>query len=760
MYSSIIWGIMSVIHTLTRPITQLFGKCSLPKSSAQLGTITGVFIPCILQMIGVILFMRLGWVLGNVGLTTMIAIITLATSIILVTSFSMTSVVTNMKMGGGGSYFLISRSLGPEFGSAVGILLTVSQIVSIALNISGFSYSLHTGFLPWVPLEAIEVVMMIVMTGISYISTNFAIRTQTFILVAIGIALSSIFFGGVSASIGEGVPAPSSLLSVTMGFAMFFPAMVGIEAGMALSGDIKNPHRSLPIGTIAAVFAGFVLYITMAIFEWVNIPRELLIHDPLILVKAAKVGFAVILGIWGATLSSGLGSILAAPRTMQALAEDRVLPRFLAKGHGASNQPRVATLFSFSIAITITLFTNINQLIPILTMVSLVTYTLVNFVSFFESLVKNPSWRPTFRTPWYISLAGSLACVVSMLIINPVASFVVLAMVIGLVVWFSKRAIKGNWEDIRYSVLTYLVRYFTKGLENLDKNAKSWRPNILAVIDPDAKEKNLIRFAHALDQSMGLLTFGTTIPINTNRSHTLTVTNHTLKQYFQKAAIPCFTHVNPFEDPFLGILAMVKNYGMGSLRPNTVLLRHCFENSCPESFAKFLLSSYHMGKNVVILKDQSIEELRTFSIGTPQKKIDVWWGGRYQRNFEFALVVSHILQQSSYWPHAEVQLKTIVRNEADRKALKEKSHEYIARMRKGAFGTSIYLDEEEDVLSQIAQYSVDTNLTILGIRPPHADEAAEAYAVYYMQLIEKTKSLPNVAYVLAGEDIDFDKIFR
>lgn len=748
------------LEVLQRPFSWIFSKFSFRSQKAGLGTIAGVFIPCILQMIGVILFMRLGWVLGNVGLTSMLAIITLSASIIFITSLSMTSLVTSMKMGGGGSYFLISRSLGPEFGSAVGILLTISQIVSIALNISGFSYSLHTEFLPWVPIETIQIVTMIVMTAISYVSTNFAIRTQLFILIAIGIALTSIFFGGVEVASAEGTPAPQSLLSATMGFAMFFPAMVGIEAGMSLSGDLKKPHRSLPIGTFAAVLAGFVLYTCMALFEWANIPREMLIDDPLILVKATKIGFAVILGIWGATLSSGLGSILGAPRTMQALAEDRVLPRFLAKGHGVTNQPRVATLFAFGIAITVTLFTKINQLIPILTMVSLITYSLINFVSFFESLVKNPSWRPTFRTPWYISLIGGIACVISMLVINPIASFIVLFLVIALVIWFSKRSIEGNWEDIRYSVLTYLVRYFMKGLESLDKNAKSWRPNILAIIDPSIKEKNLIKFAHALDQSMGLLTFGATIPINTDRSHTLSVTNHALKTYFQKENIPCFTHINPFEDPFLGILAMVKNYGMGSIRPNTVLFRHCFEQSCPESFAKFLLSSYHMGKNVVILKDQMAEELRTFSLATPHKKIDVWWAGKYQRNFEFSLVLSHILQQCAYWPQAEVHLKTIVRNEMEKKGVKEQYHRYTKRMRKTLCSTSIYFYDDTPLLEQIVTHSTDSNLTIIGIRPPHVDEAAEEYAEYYMNLIEGTKQLPNVAYVLAGEDIDFDKIFR
>ncbi len=753
---------MSVKQTILEPFSRFFPSFfEKGKGQAKLGTITGVFIPCILQMIGVILFMRLGWVLGNVGLPLMLAIIVFSTSIILITSLSMTSVVTNMKMGGGGSYFLISRSLGPEFGSAIGILLTISQIVSIALNISGFSYSLHAEFLPFIPLEVIEIVMMIVMTGVSYKSTNFAIRMQFFILMAIGLALISIFFGGVTPDFGEPPMLSQALtLNITMAFAMFFPAMVGIEAGMSLSGDIKKPERSLPIGTLAAVAAGFILYTGMAIFEWIHIPRAHLMGDPLVLVKGAKLGFAVILGIWGATLSSGLGSILAAPRTMQALSEDGVLPKFLAKGHGETNQPRVATLLSFCIALSITLFTNINQLIPILTMVSLITYTLVNFVSFFESLVKNPSWRPTFKTPWYVSLIGSLGCLISMLVINPIASFVAVGMCIALIIWFSKRRIKGNFEDIRYSVITYLVRYFSAALEGVDKNAKSWRPNLLAVIDPTVKEKNVVHLSHALDQSLGLLTFGATIPINSDRSHTMTATNTTLKEYFAQKKIPCFTHIAPFEDQYLGVLAMMKNYGIGGLRPNTVVFRHCFEKTCPTNFAKFLLSSFHMGKNIIALKDQQIEELKTFSIGTPHKKIDIWWGGKYQRNFEFSLVISHILQQSSLWPNAELHVKTMVRSELEKKLLQEEYMQYSNTMRKGSFLSTMYVDPDHDSVRPLLECSKDANLVVIGLRPPYAEETPEEYGVYYMELLEKTKSLRNVLYVLSGEDLDFEKIFR
>lgn len=751
---------MTFIDVIRTPITYIQGLIG-KKSSNKLGVISGVFIPCILQMIGVILFMRLGWVLGHVGFPSMMAIISLSASIILITSLSMTSVVTNMKMGGGGSYFIISRSLGPEFGSAIGVLLTFSQIVSIALNVSGISYSVHHELFPQIPLVALEVFFLCLLTGITYVSTNFAIRFQMVVLAFIIISLFSIFFGGIETSAVEQGFEALPYMSLTMAFAMFFPAMVGIEAGMSLSGDLEKPQRDLPIGTIAAVIAGFLLYSTMAYFLSSHVPLTILKEHSLALSKVVKLSFGVLLGTWGATVSSGMGSLLGAPRTMQALAVDGVYPKFLSKGYGETNQPRVATLFTFCIALCVTLFTDINQLIPMLTMISLLTYTLINFVSFFESLVKNPSWRPTFRTPWYLSLIGSGACLVSMLVINPLASLLVLTAVGGLVVWFSKQKVQGNLEDIRYAVLTYLARIFTVSLEKIEKNPKSWRPNILAIVDKELKERNLINFAHTIDQSQGFLTFGTTIPVELDRSHSLKNTKNKFKAFFAENKIPCFTQISPFDDPFLGILAMVKNYGIGPLRPNTIILRHCMDNSSPENLANFLLSAYHIGKNVIILKDQFKEELKTFSLPTEKKRIDLWWGGGYYRNFEFSLVISHILQQSTLWPQAQVNIKTLVTNEVDGKNIKALNDRYLERTRMQNVRFSVILDDSGiSFYKKLPKYSEDTNFSFIGLRPPKPYEPYMEYAKYYLDVIEETKDIPNVGYVLAGEEIDFEKIFR
>lgn len=567
-------------------------KCfSFKKSKTPgLGVISGVFLPNILQMVGVILFMRLSWILGHVGIWQMGAIITLSSSLLLITSFSITSIVTNMKIGGGGTYYIISRSLGIEFGSAIGILLCISQITSIALCSSGFALSLHE-FLPYVPLKALEFGTLTLLLLISYFSTNAAVKAQLLIFLILGISIGSVFLGG-----GHYIPdviqptATEPSLGFWIGFAMFFPATTGIEAGMSLSGDLKNPARSLPVGTIASVITAYVLYLSMAIFFSKHVSPELLRSYPFIIQHLSKYGFLVVLGIWGATLSSALGGVLGAPRIIQTVAADNVLPKFLAKGYGPTNQPRVATLLVFVLATFLTLFTDINQLIPILTMACLISYGLQNFLAFFEELVQNPSWRPSFKTPWIVSLIGSVGCFIAMLMINPGFSFLVIGIVILICIWSSRREVRGNWDDLRYSLFSFLAHKAISKLNSLGSNPKSWRPHILAVLNPEIAQDDFINFANDINQKKGFLTFCSSIELSESSMVSLKDLEKMLRKKIDQPH--GFVHPYSFKDPLFDLHHIVKNYGLGPLKPNTVLLSYSQLLSQKKDIGKLLMETY------------------------------------------------------------------------------------------------------------------------------------------------------------------------
>jgi len=712
-----------------------------------LGAITGVFLPNILQMVGVILFMRLSWIVGHVGIWKMGTIITLSSTLLLITSLSITSIVTNMKMGSGGTYYIISRSLGVEFGSAIGILLCISQITSIALCSSGFSLSLHE-FLPQIPLKILEFGTISFLLLLSYFSTNAAIKAQLFIFLILGVSIGSVFFGGAH-YIPDTIQPIASQPSLTfwLGFAMFFPATTGIEAGMSLSGDLRKPSRSLPLGTIASVITAYLLYLSMAIFFSKNVSPELLRSHPLIIEHLSKYGFLVILGIWGATLSSALGGMLGAPRILQTVAADKVLPKFLAKGYGPTNQPRAATLIVFAFAACMTLFADINQLIPILTMACLISYGLQNFLAFFEESIQNPSWRPAFRTPWPVSLVGTVACFVAMVMINPGFSFLVIGMVILMCLWFSRRKARGNWNDLRHSLFSFVAHKAIEKLSFLETNPKSWRPHILAVLNPEITQDNFIEYANDINQKKGFLTFCSSIdPSKTTVIEQERVLRRKVKQPHG------FVHPYSFNNPVFELHHIVKNYGIGPLKPNTVLLSYEQIYSKKADTAGLLLETYRQNKNTIILKILTEDK-------KPIRQVNLWWGGQEKGNFELSLALSRIMQSGARWRKSKIKLKIIVKDEKEKEAALKQFLKYKEKIRINDLEFFPIVDPEGRFFLNFLKHSQDADITYLGLRRPELLESPAEYSKYCNNIFEKTKEVSNIAFVLTGEQMKFEKIF-
>jgi amino acid transporter len=259
-------------------------------------------------------------VLGSVGLPATLLIVTMSVAITLLTGFSISAMATNMKVGGGGAYYMISRTLGLEVGAAVGLPLFLAQALGIAFYIAGFSETV-VGFFPWLSPVVAGLATLALLTLLAYLSADLALKTQYVILTLLLLSLVSLFLGGGDLGgrvLGEPLPAGTFWVA----FAVFFPAVTGIEAGLGMSGDLKNPARALPLGTLGAVAVGYAIYIAIPVFLAGTVgDRDALLADPLIMTRVARWSMLVVLGILGASLSSAMGALLGAPRTLQALAE-------------------------------------------------------------------------------------------------------------------------------------------------------------------------------------------------------------------------------------------------------------------------------------------------------------------------------------------------------------------------------------------------------------------------------------------------------
>ena len=480
-----------------------------PKNNQKFGTFFGVYVPCILMLFGVIIFLRLGWIVGLVGIASALTIITLAAAIALITTLSMSSIATNTEVGKGGVYYMLSRSLGLDVGVAIGIPLFFRQSLSIAFCCIGFAESLHDLIPSW-SIFNISVSTLALLTILAYTSVRGALKVQLGIFIAIVISLISLFSGREVSPLDPTnyIPAIPVSLGFWAVFAIFFPAMTGMESSVSLSGDLKNPGRSLPIGTISAILSAFVIYVVISVFLVFKVPMDRLVRDPLIMQNIAYIPSLIIVGIWGATLSSALGGLLAAPRTLQAIAEDGMAPKIFARTYGSMNEPKVATLATCLIAFAGTYFGSINILAPLLTMISLISYCVLNLSAGMETLMANPSWRPRFRVHWAISLGGSLACLLAMLMIDVGAALLAIFLIIVLFFLFAKvRNSESTLVDIRDGLLLFFSRSAIYRLAYDSRPSKSWRPHFLVFSDvEDEHTVSLMKFAQGICQSKGFLT--------------------------------------------------------------------------------------------------------------------------------------------------------------------------------------------------------------------------------------------------------------
>ncbi len=466
------------------------GPVEVPK---RFGTFEGVFTPSILTIIGVILFLRLGWVVGNVGFLGALLIITLAHIATVTTSLAMASMTTNVKIGDGGFYSLISRSLGLEVGGAIGITLYISQALSVALYIVGFT-EVWLSIFPGHESRLVSSVVLGVILLLSFISAKVVMKFQYIIMILITAALFSFFLGG-----GENYQLvlwrEGSTASFWVIFAVFFPAVTGISAGASMSGELKNPRRNIPLGILMAVGIGFVIYVFTAF--WLNIhasPSEL-IKNNLIMKGLAKWEWMIIAGIMGATISSALGSILGAPRVLMALGQDRVVPLSgLWERRSVNGEPRFALIFTAIIVEVSILLGDLNSIAPLLTMFFLITYGMINLAVFIEKAVGITAFRPSIKVPKLVSLLGGLWCFIIMFLIN--FGFAVIAFIIIAVFYFVqvKRGLDAPWGDIRSAMFNAISEWAAKASARMPQTARSWKPNLMIPVEDPAEWNCLMGF--------------------------------------------------------------------------------------------------------------------------------------------------------------------------------------------------------------------------------------------------------------------------
>ncbi|KPI97072.1 Bumetanide-sensitive sodium-(potassium)-chloride cotransporter [Papilio xuthus] len=469
---------------------------ALPTPNIKFGWIKGVLMRCLLNIWGVMLFLRLSWVVGQAGIIQAMLLILTTSVVTTITALSMSAISTNGVIKGGGTYYMISRSLGPEFGGSIGLIFAMANAVACAMYVVGFGESLIT----LIPESAYMVskswdqaiygcITIVLLTGIVMVGMEWEAKAQIVLLVILLAAIADFCIGSIIGpksdyEIAQGfVGYNMSVLHSNLAsdyryfegvehnffsvFSIFFPAATGILAGANISGDLKDPQKSIPKGTLLAIVLTTLSYLVIALIAGWSVLRDAsgditaltdCVHnttcpyglhnsnDVIRLVSAW--GPLIYGGCFAATLSSALASLVSAPKVFQALCQDKLYPylEFFAKGYGANNEPVRGYVLTFVIAVAFILMGGLNQIAPLISNFFLAAYALINFSTFHASLAKPVGWRPTFRlyNKW-LSLCGAALCVVIMFVVSWATALLTFAFLLTLYLLVSHRKPDVNW---------------------------------------------------------------------------------------------------------------------------------------------------------------------------------------------------------------------------------------------------------------------------------------------------------------------------
>ncbi|XP_059362989.1 solute carrier family 12 member 1 [Carassius carassius] len=427
----------------------------------KFGWIKGVLVRCMLNIWGVMLFIRLSWVFGQAGIGLGIVVVLLSVVVTSVTCLSMSAICTNGVVRGGGAYYLISRSLGPEFGGSIGLIFAFANAVAVAMYVVGFAETMvellkENDALIVDPMNDIRIIgciTVVLLMGITVAGMEWEAKAQVALLVILLVAIANVFVGTVIPSTQdkrskgffnyqESIAKENFLPEFRDGetffsvFAIFFPAATGILAGANISGDLRDPQAALPKGTLLAIFITGVTYLGIALVVSVTVVRDAtgnrndtiqpglscnfssacdlgydfsicqttkcnygLMNNFQVMTLVSGFGPLITAGTFSATLSSALASLVSAPKVFQALCKDNIYKalKFFAKGHGKNNEPIRGYVLTFFIAVAFILIAELNTIAPIISNFFLASYALINFSCFHASYAKSPGWRPAYK---------------------------------------------------------------------------------------------------------------------------------------------------------------------------------------------------------------------------------------------------------------------------------------------------------------------------------------------------------------------------
>ncbi len=746
-----------------KPAEWLRSALAPPKDAPDnaMGTFAGVFTPSILTILGIILFLRLGYVVGSSGLVKALAIILLANVISVLTTFSVSAIATNFRVKGGGVYYLISRTLGLRYGGSIGVVLFLAQSVSIGFYCVGFAEALMamTGGGNQLLVQGVATLAVLGLFWFAWRGADVANRVQYVVMAVLAAALLSFIAGALGqwdgGLLAQNMRQPDQSPPFWILFAIFFPAVTGFTQGVAMSGDLRDPAKSIPLGTFLAVGLSIAIYVGLAIMFAASAPNETLANDYGAMRNIAAAGWLIDFGVVAATLSSALASFLGAPRILQSLAGDRIFPllHWFAQGAGPSRNPRRGVALSCVIALSVVALGSLNAIAPVVSMFFLVSYGLVNYATYFEATAASPSFRPTFR--WYnrhLSLIGMFACLGVAMAIDIWSAVFAIAILAAIIQYLKAKGSAARWADGRRAFYLKQVRENLLAASREVEHARDWRPHVLAFSDSPARRAGLLRFASWVEGGSGLTTVVRVLEGEGARMLKLRETaieemTKELKQY-ESNAFPMVIAAPSFE---AALPIVVQAAGTGPISINTVLANWIEGKSglasewASERFGRRLRTAFRLGSNLLILHAEQDAWDALDNVAASERVIDIWW--QADKTGQMMVLLAYLMTRSEAWKDATIRVIVPAQLEGAESHLEE-AKSILAAARIDA-QTEVAVDANSQ---SIVTHSASASIVFFqfGIREGRIVDP------FGNDVSEILPDLPMVVMSMAAQDVDLE----
>lgn len=694
-----------------------------------------VFFTAISTILGAILFLRFGYAVGTIGFWGVIGIILLGHLVTIPTALAISEIATNKRVEGGGEYFIISRSFGLNIGATIGFALYLSQAISVAFYIIAFTEAfeflfnyIHDRLGFELPRQVISIpatiglAVLIVRKG-----ANLGVKALYFVIGILFISITLFFLGKTEYGLNSEFSIFSGELrnreSFFMVFAIVFPAFTGMTAGVGLSGDLRNPSKSIPLGTTLATVAGMIIYIFIVYKLALSASAEDLANNQLIMAKIAIGGAVIIpLVLAASTISSALGSIMVAPRTLQALAADQSFPserlnQWLSKGREKDNEPINASLVTSSIAILFVLMGSVNAVAEIISMFFMVTYGSLCLISFLNHFGSSPSYRPYFKSRWYISLVGFVVSVWVMFKINSsyaLAAIILMTMVYLYVNRYHKhrKGLEAIFANTIFQLNRNLQVYIQKSVTR--KISREWRPSAICISEDSFDRKTAFNLLNWISYKYG---FGTYIHLITgyySRS-TYQQSQEQLKKLIESFdRVENHVYVDTLISPSYtsAVAQTIQVPGIAGMENNMVIFE--YDKHEPDRVSS-------IAENIKLVTSGNFD---VCILGSSRRQIEyrngihVWIRSLDSENANLMIMLSFIILGHPDWHKANIRIFETCKAEhlAD---TRKRMEELVSTGRLPITSQNIEIITEEEginIKSLINQRSSDAGLVILGFR--------------------------------------------